>query len=528
MNTEIGSRVEAWQSAFQELCHRLGQHFERSEPRERVGRYLLGLLSNAERKNGWQIAENVYERGPQGMQRLLNAAVWDVEAVRDELRAYVIEQLGVPDGVLIVDETGFVKKGLTSVGVARQYSGTAGRIENQQLGVFLAYASCHGAAFIDRELYLPEEWTHDQARCQAAGVPETVGFAAKPALAQRMLDRAWASQVPARWVVADTVYSSDELRLWLQQHGYWYVLAVPCSYTVWTGGQAMPVSTLAAQLPPEAWVRLSAGEGSQGPRYYDWGWCQLPYEAADGLAHWLIIRRSLHLPHELAYYHAYAPATSSLADLVQVAGTRWQIEMGFEQAKGEVGLDHYEVRHWTAWYRHITLTLLAHAFLAILRRTLAQSSADAAPRTLPEVRRLLASLACSEQERQHRWHWSRWRQEHQARAKQAHIRRRQANYPPQPVPLPSPIQLPGIPALSPTAWQAIAALLLSASGPGRPSTTHRQLLEAILWVMRNGLSWRAIPAAFGPWNSVYARYLRWLKSGLWSQIVALLGVYSSA
>jgi SRSO17 transposase len=430
MNTETASGLEVWRSAFQELCQRLGKHFGRSETRERVERYVLGLLSDMERKNGWQIAEKMYERSPQGMQRLLKAAVWDVEAVRDELRAYVIEQLGAPDGVLIADETGFVKKGMASVGVARQYSGTAGRIENQQLGVFLAYASCHGAAFIDRELYLPEAWTNDPARCQAAGVPEAVGFAAKPALAQRMLERALASRVPARWVVADTVYSTDELRLWLQHHGYWYVLAVPCSYTIWTSGQAVPVSTWAAQLPPEAWVRLWAGEGSQGPRYYDWAWCQLPYEAADGLAHWLLMRRSLHSPHELAYYHAYAPVAASLSELVQVAGTRWQIEMGFEQAKGETGLDQYEVRHWTAWYRHITLALLAHACLSILRRTLAQSSAAATPLTLPEARRLLASLACSEPERQHRWYWSRWRQAHQARAKQAHIRRRQANYPP--------------------------------------------------------------------------------------------------
>src|SRR5258708_2857234 len=187
MNTETAGGLEVWRSTFQEICQRLGKHFGRSEARERVGRYLLGLLSDVERKNGWQIAEKMYELGPQGMQRLLNATVWDVEAVRDELRAYVIEQLGEPDGVLIADETGFVKKGLTSVGVTRQYSGTAGRIENQQVGVFLAYASRQGAAFIDRELYLPEEWTNDQARCQAAGVPEIVGLAAKPALAQRML-----------------------------------------------------------------------------------------------------------------------------------------------------------------------------------------------------------------------------------------------------------------------------------------------------------------------------------------------------
>jgi SRSO17 transposase len=214
-----------WDKAFDYLHQHLFAHFRRSETRCRVRRYLLGLLSATERKNSWQLAEIMHESGPQGMQRLLNTAHWDVEVVRDELSAYVIEQLGHTDGVLVLDETGFLKKGTHSAGVARQYSGTAGRIENQQIGVFLAYASPHGAALIDRALYLPEEWTQDPARCQRAKVPQDYAFASKPSLAQHMLKRALGAQLPARWVAADTVYSTTELRLWLEEHGLWYVLA---------------------------------------------------------------------------------------------------------------------------------------------------------------------------------------------------------------------------------------------------------------------------------------------------------------
>src|SRR5712692_4147037 len=351
------------------LYVRIAPHFRRAEMRERARRFLEGLLAAVERKNGWQLAEELGESGPQGVQRLLNAADWDEEAVRDELRAYVMEHLGKEHGVLVVDETGFVKKGRKSVGVARQYSGTAGRRENSQMGVFLLYASAKGHAFIDRALYLPEEWTQDRVRCREAGVPESVGFATKGELAQQMLGRAFAAGVKADWVVADTVYGYEEMRDWLESQQQKYVLAVPETHMVWSQGEQQPVGLLAALLPPEACVPLSAGEGSQGPRLYDWAWLQLPYERAgsQGWASWVLIRRSLAEPSKRAYYRAWGPPSTPLTQLVQVAGSRWPIEEGFEQAKGEVGLDQYEVRSWTAWYRFITLALLAHAFLVVMR-----------------------------------------------------------------------------------------------------------------------------------------------------------------
>jgi SRSO17 transposase len=354
---------------FAALHARIGPHFRRAEVRTRVGRFLAGLLSRVERKNGWQLAEELDESGPQGVQRLLNAADWDEEAVRDELRGYVMEHLAEEQGVLVVDETGFVKKGKKSVGVARQYSGTAGRRENSQMGVFLLYSSAKGHAFIDRALYLPEEWTQDPVRCREAGVPESVRFATKGELAKLMLARAFATGVKADWVVADTVYGYEEMRDWLECRQQKYVLAVPETHTVWSQGEQQPVGLLAALLPKEAWVPLSAGEGSQGPRLYEWAWLQLPYEREDrqGWAWWLLIRRSLSDPSERAYYRAWGPASTPLTTLVRVAGSRWAVEEGFEQAKGGVGLDQYEVRSWTAWYRFITLALLAYAFLVVMR-----------------------------------------------------------------------------------------------------------------------------------------------------------------
>jgi SRSO17 transposase len=262
-----------------ELSGRIGSHFRRAEVRKRVGRYLHGLLASVERKNGWQMAEELGEANAHGVQRLLEEADWDEEAVRDELRAYVIEQLGEADGILVVDETGFLKKGKKSAGVARQYSGTAGRRENCQIGVFLLYASTQGQAFIDRALYLPQEWTGDRVRCREAGIPDEAGFATKGELAQQMLKRAFAAGVPAEWVVGDTVYGYDELRMFLEEQGKNYVVAVAESHTVWVQGRQQPVGRLSALLPEEAWVVLSAGEGSKGTRLYEWAWLQLPAQA---------------------------------------------------------------------------------------------------------------------------------------------------------------------------------------------------------------------------------------------------------
>lgn len=361
------SPTTEWNAVAAEAYERMAPHFARSETRARAWRYVQGLLSATERKNGWQLAEQSGEMHPRGVQRLLDEARWDVEAVRDALRQYVVEQLGQPDGVLIVDETGFLKKGTHSAGVARQYSGTAGRRENQQVGVFVAYASEAGCTLIDRELYVPREWFDAPTRCQEAGIPPSRRFATKPQLAQQMLARAFVGSVPVRWVVGDCIYGTEDLRRWLEAAGRAYVLAVPSTHAIWELGEQVTVAELVARHPELGWVRWSAGEGSQGPRRYDWAWMRLPYPSAPGMAHWLLIRRSLSLPEEYAYYRVSGAATTPLPELVAVAGQRWRIETAFEEAKGEVGLDHYEVRLWPAWYRHITLALLAQALLVVAR-----------------------------------------------------------------------------------------------------------------------------------------------------------------
>jgi SRSO17 transposase len=362
------AEIAGWGEGLDALHARIGPHFRRAEARGRVKRYLAGLLDRVERKNGWQLAEHLGEAGPQGVQRLLNAADWDVDAVRDDLRAYVTEHLGEPTGVLIVDETGFLKKGAKSVGVQRQYSGTAGRIENCQIGVFLGYASSQGRAFLDRELYLPQAWAQDHERCGEAGVPPEVTFATKPQLAQQMLARAFAAGVPAAWVSGDEIYGDDgALRRWLVEGNHPYVLAVAGSHALWRSGTQERADHLIAALPAEAWAPLSAGTGSQGERLYDWACLQVPYDSIAGTAHWLLARRSLSDPTEVAYYRVFAPTDTPVAEMVRVAGLRWAIEASFEDAKGTVGLDHYEVRTWTAWYRHITLALLGHAYLEVTR-----------------------------------------------------------------------------------------------------------------------------------------------------------------
>jgi SRSO17 transposase len=363
----MSSTTSDFSAPIEDAYRRIAPCFARSETRARSRRYLAGLLSRTERKNGWQLAEQSGERHPRGIQRLLDEAEWDAEEVRDELRRYVVDHLGQPGGILIVDETGFLKKGIKSAGVARQYSGTAGRRENQQIGVFLAYASAAGCAFIDRELYVPQEWFDDPVRCEEAGIPATRTFATKPELAQQMLARAFAAAVPAQWVVGDCIYGCEDLRRWLEAEGQAYLFAVASTHAIWEQGEQIGAADLLTRHPELGWVRWSAGEGSQGPRRSDWAWIRLPYTAALGMVHWLLIRRSLSLPEEYAYYRVYGPEMTSLPELIAAAGQRWQIEVAFEGAKGEVGLDEYEVRLAQAWYRHITLALLAHAALVVAR-----------------------------------------------------------------------------------------------------------------------------------------------------------------
>jgi SRSO17 transposase len=369
--------VQGWAAGLGALHAQIAGRFARAEPRRRVLAYLRGLLGNVGRKNGWQLAEHAGEATPDGMQRLLATAGWDPDGVRDDLRAYVVEHLGDPGGVLVADETGFLKKGTTSVGVQRQYSGTAGKVDNCQLGVFLAYASPKGPAFIDRELYLPRVWTEDPARCRAARVPAEVPFRTKPQLARVMLQRALDAEVPASWVTADEAYGGDPaLRRFLEDRGLSYVLAVKCTELLGPaeGSTRATAEQLAAGVPAEQWVACSAGHGAKGRRLYDWTRVALAVPAAADFTRWLLVRRS-RADGELAFYACSAPASTSLVGLVRVAGVRWAIEESFQCAKGEVGLDHYEVRRRPGWYRHITLALLAHAFLTVTRAQATAASA---------------------------------------------------------------------------------------------------------------------------------------------------------
>ena len=363
----------AWAAELERLGARLAPRFTRVEPRRRLLAYLRALLAPVERKNGWQLAESAGDATPDGMQDFLGRMRWDAEQVRDDLRAYLVEHLGDPAAVLVLDETGFVKKGSRSVGVQRQYSGTAGRIENCQVGVFLAYAGAKGHALLDRALYLPEGWAKDAARRDRAGVPDAVSFATKPKLGRVMLERALAAGVPCAWVVGDSVYGADHaLRRCVEQRGRGYVLAVTSTQRL----GLKPVEDWLEDVPAKAWRRLSAGDGAKGPRLYDWAY--LPYRslAAAGWQKGLLIRRSLAEPDKLAFYLTLSPAATRLEELVQVAGMRWAIEACFEAAKGEVGLDQYEVRSWTGWHRHVTLAMLAHVYLTVVRQAAIGGTAD--------------------------------------------------------------------------------------------------------------------------------------------------------
>jgi SRSO17 transposase len=364
------AEVQDWAAGLDEVAWRIGPRFARRQPRAQAGLYVRGLLSSAERKNGWTLAEQAGNETPDAMQRLLNHADWDADAVRDDLRDYVVEYLADDDAVLVIDETGFLKKGTKSAGVARQYSGTAGRIENCQIGVFLAYAAAGGRTFIDRELYLPKVWTDDRDRCAQAGIGADVEFATKPQLALRMLTRALDAEVPAGWVAGDEVYGQHcGLRRALEERDMSYVLAVPVNQHVTAAVDGRPtdvrVDALSAAVPADQWQRLSAGAGAKGPRIYDW--VRIPIRPlAEPGRYWLLVRRRL-TDGELAHYLCFCPPEASLADLVGVAGRRWAIEESFQTGKGEVGLDHYQVRRYDAWYRHITLACWAHAFLTVTR-----------------------------------------------------------------------------------------------------------------------------------------------------------------
>jgi SRSO17 transposase len=430
-----------WCGYVDELLERIGRHVVRPETRARLGDMLLALLSRRRPRNCWTLAEAAGEARPWGMQHLLSRAAWNSDAVAGEPRGFVVDHLGAADGILVVDETGDLKKGRHTVGVQRQYTGTAGRIENAQVGVYLGYATRRGHAMIDRELYLPKSWTADPDRCATAGVPAEVGFATKPALATALIERALDAGVPARWVTADEVHGADpRLARCLEARGIGYVLAI-------AGNRRLPMDAattrtaaqLAADLPERAWQVRSAGAGAHGPRRYAWAWLALhPGTAAparhDAEGHrqrppgeWsLLVRRNLRTG-ELAFYRCYTPTPTTLAQLITVAGRRWSIEESFQSSKGLAGLDEHQVRRWTPWRRWTLLAMLAHALLAVLtavEREHAPAERGLIALTCAEVRRLLttalAPLTAPVDALAHATDWSRWRRHHQHRAKTCH------------------------------------------------------------------------------------------------------------
>ena len=366
---DIGlGEVKAWGRELDAVANRIGGRFSSTETRDRVRSYLAGLLGPVQRKNAWQVAEQIGDADPYGLQYLMGRSEWDPDGVRDDLREYVVRSLGDPGAVLVLDETGFLKKGTKSAGVGRQYTGTAGRIENAQVGVFLALHTRSGTAFIDRELYLPEAWTDDPGRCKEAGIPSETAFATKPQLARKMLERSFRAGVLAAWVTGDEVYGNDgNLRRWLEGQEHPYVLAVRSNQSVWVSFHPIRVDALAGAVPNRAWRTITIAAGSKGLRRYAWAWIPVDHDLAPGWQRWLLIRKSLE-DGEMAFYLAAGPDRTSLASLAQVAGARWSMEAAFESAKQEVGLADYEVRSWTGWYRHVTLSLLAHAVLAVLRK----------------------------------------------------------------------------------------------------------------------------------------------------------------
>ncbi len=442
-------QISAWYERLRALHARLRPHFARPEVHQQALRYLQAVLSDVPRKNGWQLAEQAREAHPYGMQRLLSRAVWDQDAVRDELRRLVRQTLlpsdaghadAAPFPVLVLDESGFPKRGRHSAGVGSQYCGGTGRVENCQVGVFLSYVTARGHALIDRELYLPEDWCADPTRRQAAHIPESVTFQTKPELGCQMIERTQAAGLPIGWVVADTVYGhSPELRRFLEQQGFSYALAVPCTEVVGvqtrTGLQLGDVASLAQQaLRARDWQRLSQSLGTKGERLFDWA--RLPVAqggTVDG-RHWLVIRRCLDDLDELAYYLVWAPPDTPLPTMVQAIGARWRIEEDLQASK-DLGLDHYEVRSYLGWYRHLTLVLLAAAFLVSLtvQTPLAAAASPAAPPagvpliplTPSEARHLLAHLFfLAPSSAPLICHWSWWRRTHQYWAGYYHRRRR--------------------------------------------------------------------------------------------------------
>jgi SRSO17 transposase len=381
----VEATLELWASSLRDVKGRIRPVFAQKRMAASAGLFLDALLGPERRKTGWMRAEAAGDPGPWRQQALLGRAQWDADALRDGVRDYAVETLADPDAVLVVDETGFLKQGKASCGVGRQYTGSAGKITNCQIGVFTAYVSSKGHAFIDRRLYLPQDWTKNPARLRAAHVPEEVGFTTKPRLALGMVERALKAGVPFAWVAADTVYGTGEVEMALRRAGKGYVLGASATqpFNSWIGKPevAGTAEEIARDLKSSAWVRLSAGEGSKGMRLYDWAYLELADLAADdydpdrsGLwTRGLLIRRGLN-DGALAFFSTWCPAGTGIATLVAVEGRRWAIEDAFETAKTELGLDHNETRSWHGWHRHVSLVMLAFAMMAAVRHRANQLS----------------------------------------------------------------------------------------------------------------------------------------------------------
>jgi SRSO17 transposase len=375
MSWDVSERdVQRWGRELQRVCEQMSARFGRVEVQRRAPLYLQGLIAQVDRKNGWQLANYLGDETPKNLQHFIARSQWNADEVRDDLQQYVVEHLGDDDGVLVLDETGFLKKGTKSAGVARMYSGTAGRIENCQIGVFLAYATENGHTLIDRELYLPQAWIDDRERCREAHIPDEVRFATKPQLARQMLQRAMAARIPAKWVAADEVYGSDyQFRRCCEQLGLGYVVAISSATHLSLNGRRTKVSDHLPHIPEGAWQRLSCGSGSKGERLYDWALVTWPSPEVEGFERGWLIRRSLSDPTDIAHYLTHATDDTPMEKVVEIAGRRWTIEECFEQAKQLTGLNEYEVRSWIGWYRHITLSMLALSMLVAIRSQ-AQSS----------------------------------------------------------------------------------------------------------------------------------------------------------
>lgn len=377
-----GSSIEAtldfWASSLRDVKRRMRPLFTQDRVAASAGQFLDGLLGNERRKTGWMRAEAAGDRGPWRQQAILGRGHWDADALRDIVRGYVLETLADPGAVLVVDETGFLKQGRASCGVGRQYTGSAGKITNCQIGVFAAYVSRHGHAFIDRALYLPKAWTDDPARLAKAHVPEKTGFATKPMLALAMIERALAADVPFSWVAADSVYGVGDIEMALRRAGKGYVLGVNANHPFrsWAKPQAVAgtAKDIAESLPEAAWRRLSAGDGTKGERLYDWVYLDLADLDAGDLdaaftgvwTRGLLIRRTI-ADGDFAFFSTWCPQGTPAEMLVNVEGHRWAIEDGFETAKNELGLDHNETRSWHGWHRHVSLVMLAFAMVAAIR-----------------------------------------------------------------------------------------------------------------------------------------------------------------